>query len=94
MENFTIKFVPQKGCLEVVCLGVWLSVDDVMFYTTDIINRCKRERMNKVLLDLNLLYISLTDKEVHTLMTRLRQGKHKTFNLSFFSLQISDGGAQ
>lgn len=84
MENFSIKFIPQDGFLEFVCLGVWLGVDDVMEYASKVVNECSTKELNLVLLNQNLLYISLTDKEVHQLIQRLKQEVEGSFDLHFF----------
>lgn len=94
MENYTTKFFIREGYLEVECLGVWLSVDDVVSYSEKVVQACLENDLKIALMDQNLLYISLTDKEVEELMKRLEIEVNESFNLRFIALQSSDGGRE
>jgi len=94
MNNFTVEYQRQNGYLEVRAIGVWLSEDDVLNYTFQIVEKAQEENLKLLLLDQDLLYMSLMDEQIERYMEQLENQLSESFDFHFISILSSDGGRE
>lgn len=94
MEGFSIKFIEHDGFLEAEATGVFLSVEDLMKSSFEIINKCIETQNSIVLMSRSQLVISVTKKEVEELMAQVQNDLKESFEIHCIALEGNVGAEE
>ncbi len=91
MTDYNIEFFQREGYLESVSSGVLLSVEELMQSSDTIIGKALETNNHIVFMNIGHLVLSLTDKEVELIMTKVGSDLTHSFDLHYISVHSDVG---